>query len=53
MVTDNIKNASLYYSMNENFKEAFEFLSKLDKNFKVGRYDSVIIHPASVKNLCT
>ena len=39
MITDNIKNAALYYGLNENFKAAFEFLAKLDKNVKVGRYE--------------
>ncbi len=32
MILDKLKNSKLYYSMNPNFKDAFEFLEKLDKN---------------------
>jgi beta-galactosidase beta subunit len=32
MILDKLKNSKLYYSMNPNFKYAFEFLEKLDKN---------------------
>ena len=39
MITDNIKNAALYYALNENFKAAFDFLAKLDKNVKTGKYE--------------
>jgi len=39
MIVDNIKNAHLYYSLNENFKIAFDFLKKLDKDVKPGKYE--------------
>lgn len=39
LITDNIKNASRYFSINKNFKAAFEFLSKLDKDVKPGKYE--------------
>ena len=32
MILDKLVNGKLYYSMNPNFKDAFEFLEKLDKN---------------------
>lgn len=39
MITDNIKNAEKYCAINKNFKAAFEFLSKLDKNTPMGKYE--------------
>lgn len=36
MITGNIKDAERYYSVNENFKAAFEFLKTLDKNSSGG-----------------
>lgn len=39
MITDNIKNAQRYYALNKNFKAAFEFLAKLDKDVKPGKYE--------------
>jgi YhcH/YjgK/YiaL family protein len=32
MILDKLENGKLYYSMNPNFKDAFEFLEKVDKN---------------------
>ena len=39
MISDNIKNASKYYSLGEDFKKAFEFLSKLTPDTKAGGYE--------------
>ena len=40
MIVDKLENAKLYYSMNRNFKDAFEFLEKLDtKNLGAGRIE--------------
>ena len=38
MITGNIKYAEKYYSVNPNFKEAFEFLKTLDKD-SAGGYE--------------
>ena len=40
MVTDNINNAHLYYSIHKNFKTAFEFLRNYDpENVPPGKYE--------------
>ncbi|MFZ2656138.1 MAG: YhcH/YjgK/YiaL family protein [Victivallales bacterium] len=40
MIVDKLENAKLYYSVNHNFKDAFEFLEKLDtKNLEAGRIE--------------
>lgn len=55
MIFDNIKNCEQYYSLNKNFKKAFEFLLNTDlKNFKDDRYyieDDVIY--ANVQSMKT
>jgi len=40
MIIDNIKNSKLYFSVNNNFKKAFEFIEKaVNDNFEVGKYE--------------
>lgn len=40
MIFDSLKNSELYYGVNKNFKEAFEFIKKAtEENLPVGRYE--------------
>lgn len=40
MIFDNIKNASLYYNINENFKKGFDFILSNDlKSMPCGKYE--------------
>ena len=40
MIFDTIKNCEMYYSLNENFKDAFDFLKKATReNLPVGKYE--------------
>ena len=39
MITGNIKDAERYYSVNPNFKAAFEFLKTLTKDSKEGAFE--------------
>ena len=40
MIFDNIKNCKMYFSVNENFEKAFEFIQKATKeNLPAGKYE--------------